>query len=291
MMGECTVRVGSRVKKRKREISYKKKIIILGGSVFILMSSTGIITLNTVSTILNNIGKDNNVIEEDNNNNIESINYEDIILSDINKVRADIHNKWYGGTISDGLKNPKDSVMLVNKSNRVSEDYIPEDLVIPNIKFLEGTSNKYIVSEVADALEDMFKAAKKDNVTLIGVSGYRSYDYQDNLYKNKVKTKGKKYADKYVAVAGASEHQLGLAIDLVSSDYTSIDNGFANSKGFKWLDEHMQDYGFILRYLKGKEEITGYAFEPWHIRYVGVDVAKEIKNRGITLEEYLDDVK
>lgn len=288
MMGECTVRVGSRVKKRKREISYKKKIIILGGSVFILMSSTSIITLNTVSTILNNIGKDNNVIED---NNIESINYEDIILSDINKVRDDIHNKWYGGTISDGLKNPKDSVMLVNKSNRVSEDYVPEDLVIPNIKFLEGTSNKYIVSEVADALEDMFKAAKKDNVTLIGVSGYRSYDYQDNLYKNKVKTKGKKYADKYVAVAGASEHQLGLAIDLVSSDYTSIDNGFANSKGFKWLDEHMQDYGFILRYLKGKEEITGYAFEPWHIRYVGVDVAKEIKNRGITLEEYLDDVK
>ena len=284
------MRVGSRVKKRKREISYKKKIIILGGSVFILMSSTGIITLNTVSTILNNIGKDNNVIEED-NNNIESINYEDIILSDINKVRADIHNKWYGGTISDGLKNPKDSVMLVNKSNRVSEDYIPEDLVIPNIKFLEGASNKYIVSEVADALEDMFEAAKKDNVILIGVSGYRSYDYQDNLYKNKVKTKGKKYADKYVAVAGSSEHQLGLAIDLVSSDYKRIDNGFANSSGFKWLDEHMQDYGFILRYLKGKEEITGYAFEPWHIRYVGVDVAKEIKNRGITLEEYLDDVK
>lgn len=282
------MRVGSRLKKRKREISYKKKIIILGGSVFILMSSTSIITLNTVSTILNNIGKDNNVIED---NNIESINYEDIILSDINKVRDDIHNKWYGGTIGDGLKNPKDSVMLVNKSNRVSEDYVPEDLVIPNIKFLGGTSNKYIVSEVADALEDMFKAAKKDNVTLIGVSGYRSYDYQDNLYKNKVKTKGKKYADKYVAVAGASEHQLGLAIDLVSSDYTSIDNGFANSKGFKWLDEHMQDYGFILRYLKGKEEITGYAFEPWHIRYVGVDVAKEIKNRGITLEEYLDDVK
>lgn len=290
MMGECTVRVGSRVKKRKREISYKKKIIILGGSVFILMSSTSIITLNTVSTILNNIGKDNNVIEED-NNNIESINYEDIILSDINKVRADIHNKWYGGTISDGLKNPKDSVMLVNKSNRVSEDYVPEDLVIPNIKFLDGASNKYIVSEVADALEDMFEAAKKDNVTLIGVSGYRSYNYQDNLYKNKVKTKGKKYADKYVAVAGASEHQLGLAIDLVSSDYKRIDNGFANSSGFKWLDEHMQDYGFILRYLKGKEEITGYAFEPWHIRYVGVDVAKEIKNRGITLEEYLDDVK
>lgn len=290
MMGECTVRVGSRVKKRKREISYKKKIIILGGSVFILMSSTGIITLNTVSTILNNIGKDNNVIEED-NNNIESINYEDIILSDINKVRADIHNKWYGSTISDALKNSKDSVKLVNKSNRVSEDYVPEDLVIPNIKFLDGASNKYIVSEVADALEDMFEAAKKDNVTLIGVSGYRSYNYQDNLYKNKVKTKGKKYADKYVAVAGASEHQLGLAIDLVSSDYKRIDNGFANSSGFKWLDEHMQDYGFILRYLKGKEEITGYAFEPWHIRYVGVDVAKEIKNRGITLEEYLDDVK
>lgn len=270
------MRVGSRIRKRKNILNQKKRVVILGVGTFILLSGTSMVTINIVDRLMGSL--------ED--KSVTSIDVE----SDIAKAREMIATKWYGDTAIkevDSEKGVTDFMILVNKTNTVSKDYVPNDLVVPKIRFNGDVANKYVVSEVATALEDMFTDAKKENIVLLGVSGYRSYAYQDNLYKNKVKTKGKAYANKYVALAGASEHQLGLAMDLVSTEYTTLDKGFANTKAYKWLGENMQDYGFILRYPEGKEDITGYAFEPWHIRYVGIEAAKDIKAKGVTLEEYL----
>lgn len=181
------------------------------------------------------------------------------------------------------------SVLLVNKSNKLSRSYIPEDLVTPKVEFISfaDPSVKKMDSEAAEALEKLFDAAYADGISLLAVSSYRNYDYQKMLYNNKVKAAGKAEADKYVAQPGASEHQTGLAMDVLSTEYSSLDEGFGNTQAYKWLKENCADYGFIIRYPKDKANITKYNFEPWHIRYVGLTASKEIMDNEITLEEYL----
>jgi zinc D-Ala-D-Ala carboxypeptidase len=183
----------------------------------------------------------------------------------------------------------KPAIALVNRSNRLDKNFIPKQLTIPKVKFAAGASTevKKMDSVAALALENLFKAAKADGITLLAVSGYRDYDYQNMLYKNKVSAAGKKEADKYVAQPGASEHQTGLAMDVLSNEYGSLDEGFANTKAYKWLVENCYKFGFIIRYPKGKEGITGYNYEPWHLRHVGINYAAEITQKHLTLEEYL----
>ena len=179
-------------------------------------------------------------------------------------------------------------LILVNRDHALEENYEPSDLVVPNIP-LQTTSNMtaHVRAQVATELENMFNAAKKDNINLIGISGYRSCDYQVTVYNDAVANEGVESANNYVAHPGHSEHQTGLAIDILSSEYSSLDEGFENTKTFKWMLENSSTYGFILRYPKGKEDITGYSYEPWHLRYVGKDAAKEITEKQLTLEEYL----
>ena len=180
-----------------------------------------------------------------------------------------------------------ENVMLVNRQNEVDKTYIPSDLVELEVKFLNNnTHNNLLKMEVATQVEQMFEDAKKDGIHLLAVSGYRSYEYQKKLYENKVKKAGKKEADKYVAMPGTSEHQTGLAIDILSTEYKKLNKGFENTSAYRWLCENIDEYGFIIRYQEGKESITGYGFEPWHFRYVGKDLAKELKEKDITLEEY-----
>ena len=126
--------------------------------------------------------------------------------------------------------------------------------------------------------------AKNNNINLYIRSGFRSYNTQVSLYNNYVKRDGKAAADTYSARAGHSEHQTGLAADI-----NSLDQSFINTKEGKWLNDNCYKYGFIIRYPKGKESITGYIYEPWHIRYVGTDISSKLYNNGnwITLEEYL----
>ena len=182
-----------------------------------------------------------------------------------------------------------DYLMLINKNSGINENYIPPDLVIPNVKFrVADDMCREMRLDAANALENMFNDAKEEGINLIAISGYRSYDYQEVVYDRSVATEGQEYTDNYVAIPGTSEHQTGLVMDLLSDEYLSLDEGFENTIAYQWLMENMTNYGFILRYPKGKEEITGYDYEPWHLRYVGVDVAKEIMNKGITLEEYLE---
>ena len=133
----------------------------------------------------------------------------------------------------------------------------------------------------ADSFKKMSDAAKKEGLKIYNVSGYRSYDTQEYLYNNYVSRDGKEKADTYSARAGTSEHQTGLATDI-----NSVSSKFENTKEFKWLKDNAHKYGFILRYPKGKEHITGYMYEPWHYRYVGKDVAKIIYENDFTYEEY-----
>lgn len=177
-------------------------------------------------------------------------------------------------------------LMLVNKDNPLGYNYVPDDLVKPNVRFLNSTSDesKYMDKKAAKALEDLFEGAKDDNITLIGSSAYRSYKSQVMIFNDTIKEKGVGYANKYVAKPGKSEHQSGLAID-VTNESRCMDK---SSKEAQWLANNAYRYGFILRYPEGKEDITGYNYEPWHIRYVGKKAAKYIYNNNLTLEECLN---
>ncbi|MFM1650573.1 D-alanyl-D-alanine carboxypeptidase family protein [Brevibacillus sp. B_LB10_24] len=180
--------------------------------------------------------------------------------------------------------------VLVNKSVPLPEDYAPADLVKPNVPFpfKEDLPKKYLRKEAAEALEQLFAGAKQDGIELYGVSGYRSYATQVAVYNQNVKTQGVEAANRVSAIPGHSEHQTGLAIDVSSrSAKFGLEEEFGDTPEGKWLAQHAPEYGFIIRYPKGKEGITGYAYEPWHIRYVGAKVAQEVTRRGITLDEYL----
>jgi D-alanyl-D-alanine carboxypeptidase len=190
------------------------------------------------------------------------------------------------------VTNPSDVAVVVNKKRSLPADYEPTDLVEPNVPFsFPGKSEKRMLrAEAAKALEEMFARAKRDNIQLYGVSGYRSYKTQQALYTGYVKTQGAEHASRYSAQSGKSEHQTGLAIDVSGADAkTRLEEQFADTVEGKWLAKHAAEFGFIIRYPRGKEAITGYAYEPWHIRYVGKKVAQEIAARGITLEEYFQD--
>ncbi len=157
-----------------------------------------------------------------------------------------------------------DGVLIVNKSYTVPREY--------------GSG---ITAETQAAFDSMQAAAAQEGLTLFICSGFRSYDYQNTLYNNYVARDGQAAADTYSARPGHSEHQTGLALDI-----NSTDGSMATSAEGLWLAEHCAEYGFVIRYPKGKEHITGYMYEPWHIRYLGVDLAEELTSSGLTVEEY-----
>lgn len=185
---------------------------------------------------------------------------------------------------------PEDVAVLVNKTYKLPDNYKPSDLVEPDVPFIfkEKNDKRLMRKEAAGALEKLFAAAKKDGIHLAGVSGYRSQATQKSLYDNYVKKDGEEAARKYSAVPGHSEHQTGLAMDVSGSDgKCAASDCFAGTKEANWLAAHAAEHGFIIRYPKGKESITGYQYEPWHLRYVGTKIAKEIVEKGTTLEEYM----
>ncbi|MBP1938542.1 D-alanyl-D-alanine carboxypeptidase family protein [Paenibacillus sediminis] len=190
------------------------------------------------------------------------------------------------------VTNAEAMTVVVNKQRSLPEGYEPNDLVEPNVPFsFDGPHEKrHLRKEAAQALEDLFAGAKKDGIELRAVSGYRSYKRQVAIYNNNVATKGEEYAAQVSAKPGTSEHQTGLAIDVSSPSVgNAIEEIFGESKEGKWLAEHAPEYGFIIRYPKGKEDSTGYVYEPWHIRYVGKDLAPDIAKSGLTLEQYFDE--
>ena len=169
--------------------------------------------------------------------------------------------------------------ILVNKKNRLSKNFIPNNLV--EVKKC-SQANFYLEKEAADAYQKMCLDAIKEGLNISITSAYRSYNEQKQLYNDYLKLYGKNYVHKYVAVAGQSEHQTGLAIDLKSLDCEI----FKYSKEYLWIIENAHKYGFIIRYKEGQEKITGYSAEEWHIRYIGKKAAKYIYKNNITYEEY-----
>lgn len=193
------------------------------------------------------------------------------------------------------IQNPTNTVSLVNKSFGLPDGYAPEDLIRPEVQFSFGNQDiekSYMRKEAANSLADMFNAAKKDGVILYAVSGYRSFDRQTVLYDAEIEKVGQKKAEEAVAYPGNSEHQTGLAMDISakSVDFLLTEDFEATKEG-KWLKDNAHLYGYILRYPKGKEDITKYKFEPWHFRYVGEKSANDIYENGWTLEEYFDQVR
>ncbi|MBQ9263295.1 MAG: M15 family metallopeptidase [Clostridia bacterium] len=177
-------------------------------------------------------------------------------------------------------------LFLVNRTYSVSSDYEPADLTVPRVK--GGGENTMLRWEAAQALEKMFQAAQEEKgYQLVAISGYRSYGKQFLIHQRKVQNVGKKAALRVSAPAGCSEHQLGLAMDLGCKGSMGLTERFAKTPEGKWVSENCHRFGFIIRYKAEWEEITGYAYEPWHIRYVGVEHATRIHQLDIPFEYYI----
>lgn len=190
----------------------------------------------------------------------------------ISVVNVGANNDWYTNTketnIEEGIK------MIVNKFHYLNENYSPEDIVsIKNWYAYDGHSIK---EEVYNQYLKMWNAAKEQNLTLLVNSSYRTFEQQKKEYDMST--------DEYASKPGYSEHQTGLALDIVTYDIQG--NAFENTNEFKWLQENAHKYGFILRYPKEKEHITGYNYESWHYRYLGSDLASKVYESGLTYDEY-----
>lgn len=184
---------------------------------------------------------------------------------------------------------PSSITVFVNKEYALPKDYVPTDLVYPDVPFdINGLDErKQLRAPAAAALEQLFYAATMDGYTLYGISGYRSYERQTKIFTDNIVKRGKKHTIKYSAVPGTSEHQTGLSIDVSSASMKyNLVTGFAKCPEGLWLAKNAHYFGFILRYPENRMEVTGYAYEPWHIRYVGKDLAKYLYDNDMTLEEY-----
>lgn len=184
---------------------------------------------------------------------------------------------------------PDSITVLVNHEYLLPEEYIPPDLVKPNVSFsYYGIYEKsYMRKIAATALEELFAAAAQKGHYLKAVSAYRSYLRQKQIYDRNVAVKGKKQADSVSAMPGSSEHQTGLTIDVSCSRIgCALEETFGETEEGKWLADNCHKYGFIIRYPEDKSDITGYSYEPWHIRYVGKNLAKYLHKKDLTLEEY-----
>lgn len=182
--------------------------------------------------------------------------------------------------------NVNGTLFLVNRQYMISNAYEPADLVEAQVPGQVRQMRK----EAAAALEEMYAACKEEiGATLISVSGFRSYTKQSHLYEAKLKRVKHDVAkaQEYVAPPGASEHHLGLAMDVGQLNKAALNEKFADTEGGKWVKENCWRFGFILRYGEEWESVTGYKYEPWHFRYVGKELAKEIHDAKVPLETWL----
>lgn len=187
------------------------------------------------------------------------------------------------------------TLFLVNQNNPLPQDYSIETKTV-----YESYMKFKMDRRIADYMIQMISDAKKDGISLIICSAYRSYEKQKAIFDSDVKSyqaQGYSYEDAYamtaknVAIPGQSEHATGLAADVLSDECPSLSEKFENTKAFAWLSENAYKYGFILRYPKNKTDITGINYEPWHYRFVGLYHAKKIKDSGLCLEEYIEQQK
>lgn len=194
-------------------------------------------------------------------------------------VNINLDKDFYTDSVE--VDNPDDLTVVINKFNHLDKDFVPKDLVT----LFDSKIGAKMVKPAAESYQKFIYGAKEDGITLESTTAYRSYSFQNTLYTNYVKKDGVKLADTYSARPGSSEHQLGLAVDLNDPNYTGAR---LSDKDYEWVLNNSYKYGFILRYTKEGVPITGYMEEPWHIRYLGVELATKVYESKLTYEEYYD---
>lgn len=208
-----------------------------------------------------------------------------VVKNNIDNNKPGEYTVTYKVSDSSGNTTLAERKVIIKKKEKTPNSkvtYIKGILLVNKKYSLPSTYNPGVDQTAYSALKNLQKDATTAGYNIPTISGFRSYTYQKNLYNKYVAKDGQAMADTYSARPGHSEHQSGLAFDV-----GAIDDNYGNTPAGKWLTENCHKYGFIIRYLKGKENITGYKYEPWHVRYVGVEHATKIYNKGITLEEYL----
>ena len=175
----------------------------------------------------------------------------------------------------------KNELMLVNKYYKLSEDYKPE---VELISSQYAYSGKYASKTIIESIQNLIDAAKEDNIKLIVAAGYRSYEDQEDIYEGYKINNGIREADEVVSRPGHSDYQTGLAVDI--EPYAKYIENVSESEEYQWLQNNMYNFGFIQRFPEGKEDITGFKYSAWHLRYVGIDAALYIHDNNITFEEY-----
>ncbi len=253
----------------------QRRVIILRGIKYLLIITVLLLALAFVLTRF--VFKDK--VEEENTDTVTVT--ETTAAETEPEEDENIDNKW--------------AMFLVNKNNPLPSDY---DSRIETRVVFESWREYLLDVRAADYLENMIAAAKEDGIDLLVVSAYRTIEYQQQNFDKSVQdridrgmTQEEAYADTLaeVALPGESEHNAGLALDIMVEEYQNMDDdGFEDTEAFAWLDKHAAEYGFILRYPKGKQDVTGIIYEPWHYRFVGLYYANEIKKSGLCLEEYYE---
>ena len=281
-----------KIKEYKYHQTYEYKLLEVGYNKDIVSNLVEKLSNDKLDGLLDSEQKDyiNDIINEkyylDKNYDKYIKYYEenrDVSFSDvIAVVNVGADKDWYQDIKTTDVSNKYE--MLVNKFYALPSDY---DVGITK-KFSATYAYGSVSAEetVYSEFIAMANAAKADGVTLVLSSGYREHGYQEKVYNDMVYSKGKSYADDYAARPGSSEHETGLALDILSTGEGAYTNNFDKTEAYRWLQVHSQEYGFILRYPDGKEHITGYKPESWHYRYLGVDLATKVKNEGITYDEY-----
>ena len=181
-------------------------------------------------------------------------------------------------------------IVLANRQHLLSSDYKPGDLVNTTCKKSSDAGSPELRQAASDAIDAMFAAALEDGLTLYLKSAYRTYQTQKTMYNNRLDKLGRD--DGLVSYPGASDHQTGLGVDILNYEWTKKDGmnkEFAKTKEAQWMEAHCAEFGFILRYMADKEEITGIKFEPWHFRYVGRETAAYIMENHLSLEEFTEE--
>jgi zinc D-Ala-D-Ala carboxypeptidase len=261
-----------------------KKVLLIVSMIFLLSGCSQFNALVDKLPFTANDSSNSNQQQQDESQVNDPLSLESIFFNDIKEVDG-----------KNVIQNSTNVMALVNKEFYLPEEYIPDDLVRPDVafSFKEVNIEKSLMRrEAAEALEKMFTNAAENGIELYAVSGYRSYSRQQSLFEAEINRVGIEKAEQAVAIPGASEHQSGLAMDISSrSNKLYLNEAFANTTEGKWLKENAHRFGFILRYPKEKKDITNYVYEPWHFRYVGVKAATIMYEHNWTLEEYFNEVK
>lgn len=272
-----------------KEMTMIRKLLLLAAAVFFFLIGNSMLYQGNAAFFMDQVQEDGQSINQTYSlTDVQAAN-DELSLSEntTDAVEAERGETWETSFDLNAW-----NLLLVNKQHPIPEDY---ELKLGVIKGSMKCDER-IIPELTEMMQD----AKKDGITLVVCSPYRDMSRQDMLFNRKIKNYMKKnisFLEAYketvqaVTIPGASEHQIGLAIDIISSTYTALEEGFADTAAGEWLATHCQDYGFILRYPKGKEEITGIEFEPWHFRYVGKDAATIIMKDNLTLEEFVQKVR